>query len=74
MTLTMMVQEMLDMEDNEPEIKPEEKDIPEIIKALKANIRHGIHRLNPDACFTKGQMRYLIEVLEKEQKNISKRK
>jgi hypothetical protein len=61
------------MNDNDkPEIKPEEKDIPEIIKALKANIRDGIHLLNPDACFTKGQMRYLIEVLEKEQKNISK--
>lgn len=53
------------------EIKPEERDPHEIIRVLKANIKQGIHMLNPDACFTKGMMQYMIEVLEKEGKNES---
>jgi len=56
------------------EIKPDERDPSEIIKALKANVKHGIHMLNPDACFTKGQMMYLIEVLERELVSIERAK
>ena len=47
-------------------ITPEERDLSEIIKVLKANISapRGTWPWAPDVCLTKGQMTFLVEVLE----------
>ncbi len=49
------------------EIKPEERNLPEIIEVFKANIKWYDHwPLAPKLCLTKGNMAYVIEILEQE--------
>lgn len=54
----------------EIKIKPEERDLDEIIQVLIANINspRGSSTLNPDFCFTKGQLAYIVSILEQHQK------
>ena len=48
------------------EIKPEERDLDEIIKVFQANIKYypGYGNWKPSVCFTQGQMAYIVELLE----------
>lgn len=46
-------------------LKPDkERDLAGIIKVLKANIAAPSVLLNPDTCFTKAEMAFLVEILE----------
>lgn len=49
-----------------PTPKPEERNLPEIVKVFKANINspRGQWPANPDFFLTKGEMTYVVEVLE----------
>lgn len=51
---------------------PEERDLAEIIHVLKVNIDAPQVLLNPDTCFTKGQLAFLVEILEQHQKTTAK--
>lgn len=50
-------------------IKPEEQNLTEIIECLTANINSGSYMTNLDACFTKGQMVYIVGILKQHQKD-----
>ncbi len=52
-------------------ITPEERDIAEIIHVLKVNINTDFaFSWTPDACLTKGQMAFLVEILEHHQRTM----
>ncbi len=55
------------------QIQPEERNLPGIIEVLKANIAAPTYSVHPGTCFTKGQMAFLVEILERVNQPVEER-